>query len=120
MASQQATGDGWTVQVVAYDELELAPNAAPNGSLSQTHIDNLLETLALFADGAGQRLNAMDVCPSELTVEGHVALDLGGGILLFGVSAGISVSMTWRFEETVTHPRDKRRTDPQPPDPPNS
>jgi hypothetical protein len=96
MSEPQAAGDIWEVKVLAYDDLTLTPNGAPDGNLKQVDIDKLLTTLALFADQAGKKLNDMDVCPSELTVAGNVALDLGG-VLLFGVSAGISVSMTWTF-----------------------
>ena len=120
MTPKKKSGDNWQVQVVAYDGLQLAPSGAPEGTLTQVEIDKLLDTLALFADKAGQTLNTMDVCPSELTVEGHVSLDVGGGVLVFGVSAGISVSMTWKFEDawTSTLPRGgKRPLEPEPPKP---
>lgn len=110
------SGDNWQVEVVAYDDLTLAPGAVPAGTLKRVDIDKLLDTLVIFAESAGQKLNTIDICPSELTIEGNVSLEVGGGALVFGVSAGISVSMTWTFEETVTRPREKRRTDPPPPD----
>ena len=106
------------MEVVAYDGLQLAPNGVPGGTLKRAEIDKLLDTLVIFADSAGQRLNAIDVCPSEMTIEGYVSLDVGGGALVFGVNAGISVSMTWKFEDswTSTLPRGgKRPLDPSPP-----
>jgi hypothetical protein len=117
---QTRSGDGWEVQVVAYDGLTLKPSGKPGGTLTRVDIDRLLDTLAVFADKAGKTLNTLDVCPSELTVGGNVSLDIGGGVLLFGVSAGISVSMTWKFEEawTSTLPRGgKRPLEPEPPKP---
>lgn len=94
--NESQSGDNWEVRVVAYEGLTLAPDGKPTGNLTQAEIDKLLTTLALFADQAGKKLNDMEICPSELTVTGNVSLDVGG-ILLFGVSAGISVSMTWTF-----------------------
>ena len=117
MTPKKKSGDNWEVQVVAYNGLQLSPSAAPEGTLTRVDIDKLLDTLALFADKAGQRLNGIDVCPSEMTIEGHVSLDVGGA-LVFGVSAGISVSMTWRFEEEWTSTRPgKRPLEPEPPKP---
>jgi hypothetical protein len=113
----QQSSDDWKVEVVAYDGMTLAPGGVPDGELTQASIDKLLDSLMLFAKGAGDKLNALDICPSELTIEGHVSLDVGGGVLLFGVSAGISVSMTWKFEEawTATLPRGgKRSLEPEP------
>lgn len=111
------SGNDWTVEVVAYKDMTLAAGGVPEGELTQAPIDKLLDTLMVFAEGAGHKLNTIDICPSEMTIQGNVSLDIGGGVLLFGVSAGISVSMTWKFEEawTATLPRGGKRTlDPEP------
>ena len=119
MTPRKKSGDDWKVEVVAYEDMKLAPGGKPGGTLTRVDIDKLLDTLILFADGAGEKLNALDVCPSELTVGGYVSLDIGSGALLFGVSAGISVSMTWKFEEawTSTLPRGGKRPLEGPPTP---
>jgi hypothetical protein len=103
--------DGWQVQVVGYNDLSIAPNGDASGEATRVPLDTLLATMMDFAGAAGSKLNTLDVCPSEFTIEGHVSLDVGGGVLLFGVSAGISVSMTWKFEEewTATTPRGGKR-----------
>lgn len=113
----QKSVDDWKVEVVAYDGMTLAPGGVPGGTLTQAPIEKLLDTLMTFAKAAGHELNTLDICPSELTIEGNVSLDVGGGVLVFGVSAGISVSMTWKFEEawTATLPRGgKRGLEPEP------
>ena len=98
MASKTVQGEGWQVQVVAYEGLAVEEGAIAHGNIKLDQIDKLLEAVGKFAEEAGVKLNDMEVCPSELTIEGHVSLDVGGGVLLFGVSAGISVSMTWKFQ----------------------
>jgi hypothetical protein len=113
----------WHVEVVAFDNLTVGSSGAASGDATRVPADKLLDTMMGFAKQAGETLNGMDVCPSEVTIEGKVSLDVGGGVLLFGVSAGISVSMTWKFEDawTATVPRGGKRNvaPPNPPDPPS-
>ncbi len=115
------SGDNWEVKVVGYEGMGLSQNATPTGTPQPVDIEGLLDSLAIFADKAGDKLNRMDICPSELSVKGNVTLDIGGA-LVFGVSVGIEVSMTWKFDETFssTSPRGgKRSIAPNPPTPPS-
>jgi hypothetical protein len=105
------SGPDWEVKALGYNKLSLTPGGAVSGVPTPIPIDDLLEYMSAFAVKAGDKLNRLDICPSEVTIEGHVSVDVGGGVLLFGVEAGISVSMTWRFEQewTSTTPRGGKR-----------
>lgn len=126
MTPRKRSGKNWEVQVVACKDLQLLKDGTTKMTTTRDSIDKLLDAVAVFADEAGQKLNAMDVCPSELTIEGHVSIDVGGGVLLFGVETGISVSMTWTFEQTwsqaVPHigKRPLEIGPPKPPKPPKA
>ncbi len=121
MTPRNGSGEDWTVQVVAYNtppgQPMVGPDGLPTGTPKLVDVEKLLEGLAAFAERAGQRLNALDVTPSSFTLGGEIALEATAGLgFTIGVSTGINVSMTWNFEQTWTGPRDKRRTDPPPPE----
>ena len=112
-----------TIRVVAYDTAEGDPfvgtGGGPTGVPTTVDVDKLLRGLGALADRAGQTLNALEVPPSSFTLEGSVALEASAGVVFtIGVTAGISVSMTWDFQEesTSTHPSrpGKRPLDPKP------
>lgn len=121
MSSQ--TTDNWQIQVVAYDLGEdavqqISADGRPTGQVKPEDIDKLFDALGAFAQRAGAKLNALKVTPSEFTIEGHVALQASGGVfvLQFGVETGLSISMTWRFEDsTVQIAPQMRRKSPSPP-----
>lgn len=120
MAAKKRSGDNWAVQVVAYQtppgQPMIGADGLPTGPPKLVDVEKLLDGLAVFADRAGQRLNALDVTPSSFTIGGEIALEASAGLgFTIGVSTGINVSMTWNFEQTWSGPRDRRRTDPQPP-----
>jgi hypothetical protein len=112
-----------TIRVVAYDTPDGEPfvgsNGLPNGDPTTVDIDKLLTGLGALADRAGQTLNDLKAPPSSFTLTGSVALEAKAGVVFtIGVTAGISVSMTWNFaeESTSTHPTrpSKRPLDPKP------
>ncbi len=119
MASQ--TTGNWDIQVVAYDSggdpPTLTANGGPSGTVKPEDIDKLLDALGAFAQRAGAKLNALKVTPSEFTIEGHVALQITAGppVLQFGVETGLSISMTWRFEDSTVQIAPLRRRSPSPP-----
>lgn len=122
MTAKERSGDDWTVQVVAYEtppgQPMIGANGLPTGPPKLVDVEKLLDGLAAFAERAGQRLNELEVVPSSFTVGGEIALEATAGLgFTLGVSTGINVSMTWNFEQTWTGPRDRRRTDPPPPNP---
>lgn len=114
MAAQVKREKGdWTLQVIAYDtpagESVVDADGGPTGPPVPVAMDKLLDALTEFADAAGQRLNGLDVVPSSFTVEGSVALEVGGGLVLtLGVTTGVSVSMTWTYQDSYTVPRGGR------------
>ena len=116
----ETTGN-WDIQVVAYDSggkpPTLTANGGPSGTVKPEDIDKLLDALGVFAQQAGAKLNALKVTPSEFTIEGHVALQVSGGVfvLQFGVETGLSISMTWRFEDSTVQIAPLRRRSPSPP-----
>ena len=116
------TTDDWQIQVVAYDSggdpPTLTDDGKPSGNVKPEDIDKLLDALGAFAQRAGAKLNALKVTPSEFTIEGHVALQITAGVppvLQFGVETGLSISMTWRFEDSTVQIAPLRRRSPSPP-----
>ena len=112
----------WDIRVVAYDSggkpPTLTANGDPSGTVKPEDIDKLLDALGAFAQQAGAKLNALKVTPSEFTIEGHVALQISTGlppVLQFGVETGLSISMTWRFEDSTVQIAPLRRRSPAPP-----
>jgi hypothetical protein len=108
----------WDIQVVTYDSggkpPTLTANGVPSGTVKPEDIDKLLDALGAFAQQAGAKLNALKVTPSEFTIEGHVALQVSGNVfvLQFGVETGLSISMTWRFEDSTVQIAPLRRKSP--------
>jgi hypothetical protein len=88
----------WTLQVVAYDTPDgqsvVGPDGAPTGTPVPIDMNKLLDALTEFADAAGQRLNSLDVS--------------GGLVLTLGVTTGVSVSMTWTYQDSYSVPRGGR------------
>jgi hypothetical protein len=117
----------WTLQVLAHecgrDEEALTPEGTLSGKPKGIDFGDLLNALTQMADVTGERLNSLEVSPTEFTVEGHVSLQVSAGVgpvLQFGAEGGISVSMTWRFEHSTTTmvPCSVRRVSPPPKEPP--
>ncbi len=115
----------WTIEVVAYDSGQspgIRDDGKPSGELKPVDIDKLLEAVGDLAERAGRKLNALEVTPSELTIEGDVALQVSAElpcVLQFGVDTGLLVSMTWRFEDSnVRIMPMRRKSPPGPPAPP--
>ena len=124
MPAKKATK--WDIQVVAYDSGKAPPTMTaggkPSGQVKPEDIERLLDALGEFAQRAGAKLNALKITPSEFTIEGHVALQISAGvppILQFGVETGLSVSMTWRFEDSTVQiaPQMRRKSPPPPVEP---
>jgi hypothetical protein len=113
--------DKWVLKTLAYEVPEGQEGFGPDGTISgipvDMDIDYLVAALGQLAEVTGEALDKVQVPPSEFTLEGHVAFQVTGGapvVLQFGVEAGISVSMTWNFEKTITetvpHPFGPRHT----------
>jgi hypothetical protein len=125
----------WKVEVVGFDvgksgKPGIRDDRTAAGDPKAVDIGLLLDAVGDFAQVAGKKLNELEVTPSEFTIEGHVALQVSGGIplaLQFGVETGLSISMTWKFEDSTVRvmtaqrrtpppPRSGRKADPPPPD----
>lgn len=111
----------WKMEVLGFDSAGEPPgvkaDGTPTGVPKPVDIADLFDALGDFAAAAGEKLNELPCAPSSFTLEGSVALQiLGGvpGIFQFGVESGISVSMTWNFEDrsVLIQPRHGRRTPP--------
>jgi Trypsin-co-occurring domain 1 len=113
----------WKVEVVGF---ELGKGGKPGirddgratGDPTGIDVNLLLDAVGDFAEVAGRKLNELDVTPSEFTIEGHVALQVSGGVpvvLQFGVEAGLSISMTWKFEDSTVRVMTAQRKTPPPP-----
>jgi len=107
----------WQIQVQGF-KTEGSPTISsggrPSGEPAVLDIDVLLDALCELAAAGARKLNQLEMenAPSEFTLDGHVAVQVTGGIpvLQFGVETGIGVSLTWTFErqEVVIKPKGRR------------
>ena len=117
----EAGREKWKMEVLGFDSEGEPPGVKADGTPTGVprHIDiaDLFDALGELAAAAGEKLNELPCAPSSFTLEGSVALQVSGGvpgIFQFGVESGISVSMTWNFEDrsVLVQPHHGRRTPP--------
>ena len=107
----------WELKTLVWDtggtEPGLTPDGGPTGEPKPADIRMLVDALAKLGEATGQALDDVQVPPSAFTVEGHIAIQVTAGlptVVTFGVETGISVSMTWEFEQATVKSFGPRHT----------
>ena len=114
--AQKSEGE-WVLQTLVYDYAGGEPGFTTEGELAGKpkagDIEVLVEALAQLGEATGQALDDVQVPPAAFTVEGHIAIQVTAGlptVVTFGVETGISVSMTWEFEQATVKSFGPRHT----------
>jgi hypothetical protein len=101
----------WVLQTLVWDYSAGEPGFTDDGEVTgrpkAEDIELLMQALAKLGEATGRALDEVQVPPSQFTVEGHVAVQVSEGhptVVQFGAQSGVSVSMTWQFQQCGIRP----------------